>query len=118
MSFVSPPPARGPRAVEQVGRRDAGQLSLTPVIEELSNLRVTSTPRRPRLVSAEREESEEEKLPTAPVFEAAEEPDSEESKSRQPSRLEVLRAAYKQELGEGGTRAWELQRQPRQGPAP
>ena len=62
MSFVSPLPARGVRAGVPGQPVEAGRLGLTPVIEEMSNLRVTTTPRRTRQEVPLLSDSEEEKV--------------------------------------------------------
>ena len=52
------------------------------------------------------------------MFDPGEEIAQSEERPVQKSRREVLREAYLQELGEEGLLAWELQRKPREGPAP
>ena len=108
MSFVSPLPARGVRAGVPGQPVEAGRLGLTPVIEEMSNLRVTTTPRRTRQEVPLLSDSEEEKVQEVPLFDPGEEIAQSEERPVQKSRREVLREAYLQELGEEGLLAWEL----------
>jgi hypothetical protein len=67
LSFQSPAPSRTRAVPAQVVPRDERRLSLTPIIEEMTMLRLTSTPRRERRVvdvGSESVSEEEEGLPS------------------------------------------------------
>ena len=87
-------------------------------MEELSNLRVTSTPQHRKQDSLLRAHREELSVGDLPSFHQSDERFVQETVLPRESRIEALRAAYLDELGEEGMRAWELQRRPREGPAP
>ena len=118
MSFQSPPPSRPARAAAHLSPKHAGRVSLTPIIEEMSNLRVTSTPQHRKQDSLLRVHREELSVADLPSFQQSAEQFVQEEVLPRESRIEALRRAYNEELGEKGMRAWELQRKPREGPAP
>jgi len=101
LSFQSP-------AVTRRALRGRGALSLTPVIEEFSHLRVPSTPRpRHRSPSEESKHSPEQQV-HLPEFYLEEDEEEKVPVLQAPSRKELLRKAYEDELGVEGMVAWEL----------
>jgi hypothetical protein len=108
MSFRSPSPARVTIDAAQVTPKNSNRPLLTPIMEELSNLRVTSTPqhrKQSKILSALRDEVSVGDLPS---FHQSDEAFVKETVLPTTSRIEALRNAYKDELGEKGMYAWEL----------
>ena len=80
MTFQSPLPSRMMRATTEAGPRRDQRLTLTPIIEEMSNLRVTSTPRHRKQDSALRAVREEVSVEEMPSYNQSEVPLAPESK--------------------------------------